>query len=158
MAGENKVVFESHLPEVKTACAKAMEAGLAALGEYISDQAVRNVTRAKAVDTGQLRNSLSDSSMSVRVLPENKQVVVGTNVEYAIFVEEGTGIYHEGGGGRNTPWRYFYEGKKGKKGWRLTRGQKPVHFLRDAATKNTDAMANVYATAYQSNMPEGSNK
>ena len=53
------------------------------------------------VDTGALRNSISHT-----VDEGEPAAYVGTNSEYAPYVELGTGIYAEGGGGRPTPWVY----------------------------------------------------
>lgn len=54
---------------------------------------------------------------------------VGTNVEYAPYVHEGTGIYANNGNGRKeVPW--LYKDEKGK--WHSTKGQKPNPFLLDA--------------------------
>ena len=53
------------------------------------------------VDTGNLRNSISH-----RVDPDEPAAYVGTDTEYAPYVEFGTGVYAEGGGGRPTPWVY----------------------------------------------------
>ena len=44
------------------------------------------------VDTGNLRNSISH-----KVVPEDKAVYIGTNVEYAPYVELGTGSFYKGG-------------------------------------------------------------
>ena len=52
------------------------------------------------VDTGQLRKSISNA-----VDEAESTVYIGTNLEYAPFVEFGTGQYAEGGG-RPTPWVY----------------------------------------------------
>jgi hypothetical protein len=60
-------------------------------------------------------------------------VAVGSNVEYAPYVEFGTGIYADEGG-RQTPWRY--QDDKGV--WHITHGQKPVHFLRDGIMNHLD--------------------
>ena len=55
--------------------------------------------------------------------------VVGTNVSYAPYVHEGTGIYAADGQGRKeVPWRY--QDEEGQ--WHSTSGQKPQPFLRDA--------------------------
>ena len=56
---------------------------------------------------------------------------VGTNVEYAIWVEFGTGIHAEKGKGRKTPWVY-----KTEKGYFYTHGNKPQPYLRPALHKN----------------------
>ena len=50
-------------------------------------------------DTGNLRNSISH-----KVDPDEPAAYVGTDTEYAPYVEFGTGIYAEGGGGRPTSW------------------------------------------------------
>ena len=55
----------------------------------------------------------------------------GENVEYAPYVEFGTGIHAEGGKGRQTPWVY-----KTKKGWFFTHGNVPQPYMRPAYEKN----------------------
>ena len=80
---------------------------------------------------GNLKNSLNfrvESSDGVIY------AVVGTPVEYAIYVEYGTGVYAEGGKGRKTPW--MYKNRKGE--WIRTVGQKPQPFLRPALDENKD--------------------
>ena len=68
------------------------------------------------VDTGNLRNSITHE-----VVEDENAVYIGTNNEYAAYVELGTGIYAEGGGGRPTPW--VYQDANGN--WHYTHGQKP---------------------------------
>lgn len=76
------------------------------------------------VDTGNLRNSIT------HVLDEQEPAaIIGTDNEYAAYVELGTGIYAEGGGGRPTPW--VYQDAKGN--WHYTRGNKAQPFLKPAA-------------------------
>lgn len=55
----------------------------------------------------------------------------GENVEYAPYVEFGTGIHAEGGKGRKTPWVY-----KTKRGWFFTHGNVPQPYMRPAYEKN----------------------
>ena len=55
--------------------------------------------------------------------------IIGTDSEYGAYVELGTGIYAEGGGGRPTPW--VYQDAKGN--WHYTRGNKAQPFLKPAA-------------------------
>jgi HK97 gp10 family phage protein len=76
------------------------------------------------VDSGTLRNSIhvQDESKGTEIL-----IKIGPSVSYGIFVEFGTGIHAEGGGGRQTAWRV-----KGKNGWFTTRGMPPKPFLRPA--------------------------
>ena len=59
----------------------------------------------------------------------NLAAIIGTNNEYAAYVELGTGIHAEGGGGRPTPW--VYQDAKGN--WHYTRGNKAQPFLKPAA-------------------------
>ena len=75
------------------------------------------------VNTGNLRNSIT------HVVDEQEPAaIIGTNNEYAAYVELGTGIYAEGGGGRPTPW--VYQDAKGN--WHYTRGNKAQPFLKPA--------------------------
>jgi HK97 gp10 family phage protein len=110
-------------------------------------------------DSGRLRSSISVNwtnsgrpSAVVRSpakegdgvsMPDTKKdeftVHIGTNVEYAIYVEYGTGIFAEGGKGRQTPWVY-----KTKKGFFFTRGNPPQPFLRPAYEKNISKIKALY--------------
>ncbi len=76
------------------------------------------------VDTGNLRNSITHA-----VDEDEPAAYIGTNSEYAPYVELGTGKYAEGGGGRPTPW--VYQDAKGN--WHYTHGNKPQPFLKPAA-------------------------
>ena len=55
------------------------------------------------VDTGNLRNSITHK---IELNDGSGSAYIGTNIEYAPYVELGTGIHAEGGGGRPTPWAY----------------------------------------------------
>ena len=84
------------------------------------------------VDTGRLRNSISHT-----VDDSESTVYIGTNVEYAPYVELGTGIYTEGG--RPTPW--VYQDDKGN--WRWTRGNPAQPFLKPAVADHTKTYQNI---------------
>jgi len=68
--------------------------------------------------------------------PNEFVVVVGSGVSYSAFVELGTGIYAEGGLGRQTPW--VYPTQDGKFVW--TNGMRPVAYLRRAFEKYRSAI------------------
>lgn len=73
------------------------------------------------VDTGNLRNSIAH-----QVQPEEAVVYIGSNSEYAAYVELGTGKYYPGG--RKTPWTY--QDAKGQ--WHITHGQRAKPYLKPA--------------------------
>lgn len=77
------------------------------------------------VDTGNLRNSITHM-----VSDSEKAAYIGTNSEYAVYVECGTGIYYPGG--RQTPWVY----KDAKGDWHLTHGQRAKPFIKPAVAEH----------------------
>ena len=74
-------------------------------------------------DTGNLRRSID-----FEVSDDGSEGVVFSNVDYAPYVEVGTGIHSSRGNGRKTPWRY-----EGRHGWVTTSGNRPQPFLEPAA-------------------------
>lgn len=118
-----QVKVESHLKELFRELDRKESKALDALGMQGESNAKKEITSVGAVDTGRLRNSLT------YIVDENKgEVKVGSFVSYAPYVEYGTGIYAEGGKGRQTPW--VYQDEKGE--WHRTHGQRATHFLRNA--------------------------
>lgn len=80
------VTVENNLPTAN----KALEYALKQWANYSGGQMVNLTHRDKQdggtpVDTGRLRNSMAYATSE-----DNKTVYVGTNVEYAIYVEEGS--------------------------------------------------------------------
>lgn len=83
-------------------------------------------------DNGALRRSITSE-----VQKEGGEIVgvVFTPLEYAPYVEFGTGLFAEGGNGRkDVPWHY----KDDKGEWHSTSGQKPQPFLRPALEENRE--------------------
>ena len=94
------------------------------------------------VDTGQLRSSIRHEIEGV-----NKEAivgVVGSNVEYAPYVEYGTGIYARDNNGRKTPWAYT-DLKTGKTVW--THGSHPHPYLEPALLANKDNIRKIFREA-----------
>lgn len=75
------------------------------------------------VQTSRLRNSIDHY-----VDEEELEGYVGTNVEYAVYVEFGTGEFAENGMGRKGGW--VYKDESGE--WFFTWGQEPQPYLRPA--------------------------
>lgn len=109
---------------------KALKEQVTAWLEAIGEDAASTSAKFAPVDTGRLKNSISSA-----VDEQNQQVFIGTNVEYAIYHEFGTGKYASGGGGRSTPWAYQDE-KTGE--WRWTAGVPARHFLQFGCTAHTE--------------------
>lgn len=76
-------------------------------------------------DNGDLRRSISSKV-------ENFQGIVFTPLEYAPYVEYGTGLFAETGGRVDVPWSY----KDDEGNWHTTSGQKPQPFMRPALDEN----------------------
>ena len=79
------------------------------------------------VDTGNLRNSITHT-----VDEEEPAAYIGSNAEYAAYVELGTGKYVSGG--RPTPW--VYQDEKGN--WHRTHGQKAKPYLKPAVSDHAN--------------------
>lgn len=119
------VNFTDHTDEVLSDFDRQIRAALEAIGNQAVKHAKDRVAEESRIDSGTLRNEITH-----RVV--EKECYVGTNTEYAIYNEMGTGVYIAGG--RQSPWAY-----KDKKGnWHNTRGMKPIHMIRDAAAEHTD--------------------
>lgn len=87
--------------------------------------------------TGMLRNSIGSE-----VKKEADTVVgeVGTPLQYAVYVEYGTGLFAKDGNGRqDVPWHY----KDAKGEWHSTSGQKPSLFLTSAMNKLRQQIVNL---------------
>lgn len=101
------------IEELRTACVRALEkCGL--VGEGYAKQLC-------PVDTGNLRNSITHVVDISELLCR-----IGSNSEYAPYVELGTGIYYSGG--RQTPWFYVDSHGVGH----LTNGQRAQPYLKPA--------------------------
>lgn len=86
------------------------------------------------VDTGTLRNSIAH-----QVKDQEEKVYIGTNEEYAPYVELGTGTYVQGG--RPTPW--VYKDSRGK--WHWTRGNKAKPYLKPSVADHVQTYKNIFS-------------
>lgn len=82
-------------------------------------------------DTGELRRSITST-----VKKDGGDIVgiVSTPLEYAPYVEYGTGLFAKNGGRKDVPW--FYKDDEGK--WHITRGMKPHPFMGPALNENRE--------------------
>ena len=83
------------------------------------------------VQTGALRSSITH-----RVSQASLEGVIGTAIDYAPYVEIGTGIYSSMGGGRQGGWFYLDAAGQGH----FTMGSHPQPYLKPALYNNISAI------------------
>lgn len=91
-------------------------------------------------DTGALRRSITSE-----ITQEGGELVgtIFTPLEYAPYVEFGTGLFAEKGGRKDVPWNY--QDDKGE--WHSTRGQHPQPFMRPALNENREEIMRIIKEA-----------
>lgn len=88
--------------------------------------------------SGDLRRSITSE-----VTRDGDQIVgtVFTPLEYAPYVEYGTGLFAEGGNGRKeVPWHY----KDDEGNWHTTSGMEPQPYMRPALTENRERILRMF--------------
>lgn len=93
--------YKDNTDEVLSALERAKKRGLEAIGLTAEGYAKKNLYPGHGLDTGRLRNSISHAT-------DDEAAYIGTNVEYAPYVELGA------------------------------RGRKGLHYLQQAASEHTD--------------------
>lgn len=126
------VEFDDNSPEVLAALQNAVERGLEAIGETAEGYAKKYLTKQGAVDTGNLRNRTTYKV-------SGNEVYIGTDVEYGVYVELGTGEYSLVGGTPKKSWVYM--DKFGN--WHMGYPQKARPFLVPAARDHTKEYRNL---------------
>ena len=87
--------------------------------------------------TGALRRSIQSK---VETNGGNVEGIVFTPLEYAPYVEYGTGLFAEKGGRDRVPWVFYDdEGKR----W-VTSGQKPQPYMRPAIKENREQVIDTF--------------
>jgi len=108
---------------------------------------IESAAKAKApVDDGELRDKLDHN-----VTKKGNQMIgkMGSPLDYAPYVEFGTGEFAENGAGRKGGWSYQDE----EGNWHYTKGQKPQPYLRPAFRENKknvqDILGKEYGTTFK---------
>lgn len=123
------------------------------IGNLIEYQAKNNLYQQGGFNTGALQDSIH---YDVEKVSNGFLVKLGSNLDYAPFVEFGTGIYggtnerygeYASGPGRQTPWHWYdasgkYTGTE-EPGWLTTQGQKPKPYIYPAILENGDKIAKI---------------
>ena len=89
---------------------------------------------------GALRRSITSK---VEQEGDNVFGIVFTPLEYAPYVEYGTGLFAEEGGRKDVPWHY--QDDEGE--WHTTSGQKPQPFMRPALNESREQIARILGEA-----------
>ena len=117
------IEVQDHSAEVSAEIKAALLRGLEKCGLVAEGYA----KRLAPVDTGNLRNSITH-----QVDPAEPAVYIGTDSEYAAYVELGTGQYYPGG--RPTPWKY----QDANGNWHWTAGNKAQPYLKPAVADHAN--------------------
>lgn len=130
-----KIVMQDNSADIIELVKKNKERALEAVGIQAEGDVKDEIEILKAKDTGHLQQSIAHAV-------HDDSVEVGTNVEYAVYVHEGTGRNTAGG---NPYKRWVYtdplDGKK-----RMVHPQKPRRYIKDAIIR--------YAKDYMSILAE----
>lgn len=111
-----------------------LAAGLEKLAQQIENTSVKNIMKKSK---GSMDGHLA-ASMSHEINRDELEAVIGTNVEYAVYYHQGTGLYAMNGDGRtDVPWHFV--GPDGT--WWHTKGQHPNPFLQDAIDSDAQKYA-----------------
>lgn len=109
-----------------------LEAAVLRALERIGEQAEGYAIDLAPEDTGLLKQLITH-----KVDAQEQAVYIGSNLEYAAYVELGTGKYAHGG--RKTPW--VYQDDRGK--WHYTHGQRAQPYLKPAIADHRNTYKNI---------------
>ena len=144
MAANYRVI--SHVAEVKAALREQIARAAEVCRGTMESHAKQEITKGvyDTPETWYRRTGLLRNSITAQVAEDDGDtcVVVGTNVEYAPYVELGTGVYASDGGGRSTPWAYI--GSDGQR--HVTVGMRPRPYLRPAVEDNAEEYKRIIST------------
>lgn len=90
--------------------------------------------------SGELRRSITSKVETKDGIVEG---VIFTPLEYAPYVEYGTGLFAESGGRKDVPWHY----KDDEGNWHSTSGQHPHPFMRPALNENREQITRIIKEA-----------
>ena len=147
MIGDDILSFQSNRKNVLEEVSSKLDAAAEEIREAMESHAKLYITvgvyqspEGKYIRTGNLRNNIT---AEVKKEKDKTTIVVGTPVEYAPWVELGTGIFADGG--RKTPWRYQDE----EGNWHTTSGMPPRPYLRPAVENHTSEYRQILQDYFQ---------
>ena len=87
---------------------------------------------------GELRRSITSKI-------DNGEGIIFTPLEYAPYVEYGTGLFAEDGGRQDVPWHY----QDDEGNWHSTSGQHPRPYMRPALDENRENILRIFSEAIE---------
>lgn len=123
-----------NVDEVLKATAEQKLQALESVGIQAEGDVKTEITDVDAVDTGRLRSSIAH-------IVDGDSVYIGTDVDYAIYVHEGTGKFAVGGGGTPKERWVYRDPLTGE--FRMGYPQKPRRFLKNAIERYLDDYKNI---------------
>ena len=99
-------------------------------------------------DSGELRDKIDHNVVDASNGPAAK---IGSPLDYAMYVEYGTGEFAENGAGRKGGWSY--QTPDGE--WHHTNGMSPQPFLRPAFKRNKDKIREIVGKEFKSKFGGG---
>lgn len=114
----------------KIANRETIEANLAECCALVEAEAKMKAPK----DSGELRRSITSKV-------EDMKGIIFTPLEYAPYVEYGTGLFAESGGRMDVPW--CYQDDEGN--WHSTSGMKPQPYMRPALDENREEILRILA-------------
>lgn len=90
--------------------------------------------------TGELKRSITS-----KIEDDNGEMIglIYTPLEYAPYVEYGTGLFAENGGRKDVPWNY----KDDEGNWHSTSGMMPSPYMRPALNENREEIIRILKEA-----------
>lgn len=128
------MAYESNIPKAKNNIKRSISTGMDAVSKKVLDDVKDNLLRQGAKDTGQLLNSY-------KIVQTEDGFEIGSDLDYSLYVEFGTGVYAEDGKGVTTPWAY----KADDGTWRTTKGMRPRPHIRPAFENNAEEIEKMLA-------------
>lgn len=135
-----KIEVISNRERFEQVAQQAIENAMEQCGLLAEGYAQMALIKQKAVATGVLLNS-----MTHKVVDSSNEVAmyVGTDSEYGVYVETGTGKYVKGG--RQDPWAF----QDAKGNWHMTSGMKARPYVKPAIADHVDVYKEVIKDALE---------
>ena len=132
-------MFIDNSDEILAKMKEAMLRALERCGSQAEGYAKDLVHSPGKTGTSALRNSITH-----KVIPDELTAYIGSVLEYAAYVELGTGIYYPGG--RQEPWAY--QDTDGN--WYMTRGQKAKPYMKPAVENHKQTYIDIINDEFDS--------